>query len=139
VWVVGSQQGHLRAVDDCIIHGIYNGKQAAMQCVLDLQRAAPADVFGLIPMRLDSRLDVGFSLNHDWRWYEPKEPTPEPDDGGWDVGSDFGSSVSSDASLVRAFDRAYKRLSLDMKACCLSAGQSEPPWRAHSPSKRLGK
>ncbi len=129
IWIVGSQQGCMGGLDDCIIHGVYPDKQSAIQCIIDLQRDAPSDVFGLIPLPLGSNVHVGFSVNPDWRWYQPLDGSSGDEDGGGDSeaawaqrvfsGSDSeafgcsscsgGSSMASDASMVRVVEQRQQK------------------------------
>lgn len=116
VWVVGSQQGCMGNLDDCIIHGVYPDKQSAIQSILDLQRDAPSDVFGMIPLPLGTTVNVGFNVNHDWRWYEAADGSE--DDGWTDVSSVGGgtcsSACTSDASMVRLVEHHHQKVHMSL-------------------------
>jgi hypothetical protein len=70
-WLVGSQQGFLGNLDDCIIHGIFTDKALATACISHMQNEYPNDTFGLVPVPLNRNVHLGFNLNHSWNWYKP--------------------------------------------------------------------
>ena len=74
VWLVGSQQGFLDQLDDCIIHGVFPDKVSGVACIMELQLQSPNDTFGLIVIQMGKRCNVGFSsLDSSWIWYKPLE------------------------------------------------------------------
>lgn len=70
-WLVGSQQGFLGNLDDCIIHGIFMDKASATACISHMQNEYPNDTFGLVHVPLNCSVHLGFNLNHSWKWYKP--------------------------------------------------------------------
>lgn len=74
VWIVGSQQGYMNNLDDCIIHGVFTNRGAAQACINDLQQASPMDTFGCAQVQLDTEVFLGYSINHGWEWLKPLTP-----------------------------------------------------------------
>ncbi len=73
VWIVGSQQGFMGSLDDCIIHGIFQDRVSAMVGVARLQKRCPSDTFGLICVPTGVEVHVGFNLNSAWTWFKPQD------------------------------------------------------------------
>ena len=68
-------------IDDCLVHGAFMDKAAAMACIGRLQKQHPADTFGHLAMPLDTQVRVGFNtLSNGWHWVSPALPSEADSD-----------------------------------------------------------
>ena len=103
VWIVGSQQGFLGNLDDCIIHGVFPDKQTAIANITKLQEKSPLDSFGLIPIPIGLEVNIGFNMNQSWRWYKPIQADESETDFSCDINVSE-SLLSEDRSLASCVD-----------------------------------
>lgn len=80
LWIVGSQVGYMDRVDDCVIHGVFNTEAHAQTCIDKLQFENPGDAYCVLRVKLNSTINVGFSMASQWSWHDGKDVSKDIQD-----------------------------------------------------------